>query len=98
MHRHLFRHVDLPPNRAHSSTGPCPSRPSPTTSAQFDRWIAADGGLDFQFLGIGRNGHIGFNEPSGLPVAAALALPTRLVDLHPSPSPTRPGTSATPTA
>ncbi len=34
-------------------------------AAQFARWIAADGGLDLQLLGIGRNGHIGFNEPSG---------------------------------
>ena len=52
-------------------------------AAQFDRWIEADGGLDLQLLGIGRNGHIGFNEPSDLPVAEALALPTRLVELHP---------------
>ncbi len=52
-------------------------------AAEFDRWIEADGGLDVQLLGIGRNGHIGFNEPSDLDVAAALRLPTRLVELHP---------------
>ena len=52
-------------------------------AAEFDRWIEADGGLDLQLLGIGRNGHIGFNEPSDLDVADALRLPTRLVDLHP---------------
>jgi glucosamine-6-phosphate deaminase len=51
--------------------------------AEFDRWIAADGGLDLQLLGIGRNGHIGFNEPGDYSVADALALPTRLVELHP---------------
>jgi glucosamine-6-phosphate deaminase len=52
-------------------------------AAQYDRRIAADGGLDLQLLGLGRNGHIGFNEPSDLSVAEALKLPTRLVDLHP---------------
>ncbi len=52
-------------------------------AAEFDRWIEADGGLDVQLLGIGRNGHIGFNEPSELTVAEALRLPTRLVELHP---------------
>ena len=52
-------------------------------AAEFERWIEADGGLDVQLLGIGRNGHIGFNEPSELTVAEALRLPTRLVELHP---------------
>jgi glucosamine-6-phosphate deaminase len=83
MHEHLFRHVDLPPNHAHLLDGTIPEPAVADHTAQFDRWIAADGGLDVQLLGIGRNGHIGFNEPSDLPVAEALALPTRLVDLHP---------------
>ena len=52
-------------------------------AAEFERWIAADGGLDVQLLGIGRNGHIGFNEPSELTVDEALRLPTRFVELHP---------------
>jgi glucosamine-6-phosphate deaminase len=39
--------------------------------------------LDLQLLGIGRNGHIGFNEPSDMEVADALRLPTRPVELHP---------------
>ena len=83
MHEHLFRHVDLPPNRAQLLDGTIPESAVAEQAAQFDRWIAADGGLDVQLLGIGRNGHIGFNEPSDLPVAKALGLPTRLVDLHP---------------
>jgi glucosamine-6-phosphate deaminase len=83
MHRHLFEHVDLAPNRAHVLDGTVPERAVAEHAAQFDRWIAADGGLDIQLLGLGRNGHIGFNEPSELSVAEALALPTRLVDLHP---------------
>ena len=77
------------------STARCPRRSSPSTPREFDRWIEADGGLDLQLLGIGRNGHIGFNEPSDLTVAEALRLPTRLVELHPvTRGPTPPGSSA----
>jgi glucosamine-6-phosphate deaminase len=83
MHEHLFRHVDLPPNHAHLLDGTVPEWAIPEHTAQFERWIAHDGGLDVQLLGIGRNGHIAFNEPSDLPVAEALRLPTRLVELHP---------------
>ncbi len=83
MHRHLFSHVDLPPNRSHVLDGTVPEFAVADHCAEFERWIAADGGLDLQLLGIGRNGHIGFNEPSDLPVEAALSLRTRLVPLHP---------------
>jgi glucosamine-6-phosphate deaminase len=83
MHRHLFTQVDLPPNRAHLLDGTVPESATAEHSAQYDRWIAADGGLDVQLLGLGRNGHIGFNEPSDLPAEEAMRLPTRLVDLHP---------------
>jgi glucosamine-6-phosphate deaminase len=83
MHRRLFGHVDIAPNRAHVLDGTVPEAFAPAHAAEFDRWIAADGGLDLQLLGIGRNGHIGFNEPTDLPVEKALALPTRLVELHP---------------
>jgi glucosamine-6-phosphate deaminase len=83
MHRHLFQHVDVAPHRAHVLDGTVPEAFAAEHAADFDRWIEADGGLDLQLLGIGRNGHIGFNEPSELSVAEALRLPTRLVDLHP---------------
>jgi glucosamine-6-phosphate deaminase len=83
MHRHLFGQVDLAPNQAHVLDGTVPEAFAALHAEQFDRWIEADGGLDVQLLGIGRNGHIGFNEPSGLTVAEALRLPTRLVELHP---------------
>src|SRR5690606_13045665 len=83
MHTHLFGHVDLAPNRAHLLDGTVPEAFADQHCATFDRWIAADGGLDLQLLGIGRNGHIGFNEPSDIPLAEALALPTRLIELHP---------------
>ena len=82
MHRHLFSQVDLPANRAHVLDGTVPESAAAEHAAQFDRWIAADGGLDFQLLGLGRNGHIGFNEPTDLAADEALKLPTRLVDLH----------------
>jgi len=83
MHRHLFSQVDIAPHRAHVLDGTVPEAFAAAHAAEFDRWIEADGGLDFQLLGIGRNGHIGFNEPSDLTVAEALRLPTRLVELHP---------------
>jgi glucosamine-6-phosphate deaminase len=83
MYRHLFSQVDLTPQRTHVLDGTVPEDFVTEHCAQFERWIAADGGLDLQLLGIGRNGHIGFNEPSDLPVETALALRTRLIDLHP---------------
>ncbi len=83
MDRHLFRHVDIKPHQAHVLDGTVPEAFTQAHAAEFERWIEADGGLDLQLLGIGRNGHIGFNEPSDLTVAGALALRTRLIDLHP---------------
>jgi glucosamine-6-phosphate deaminase len=83
MHEHLFRHVDLAANRAHVLDGSVPESAVAEHAAQFDRWIAGDGGLDIQLLGIGRNGHLAFNEPSDLTADEALRLPTRCVDLHP---------------
>jgi glucosamine-6-phosphate deaminase len=76
MHRHLFSQVDIQPNHSHVLDGTVPESAVAEHVAQFDRWIEADGGLDLQLLGIGRNGHIGFNEPSGLAVSEALQLPT----------------------
>jgi glucosamine-6-phosphate deaminase len=83
MHRHLFSHVDIAPHRTHVLDGTVPEAFAAAHAAEFDHWIEADGGLDVQLLGIGRNGHIGFNEPCELTVAEALRLPTRLVELHP---------------
>jgi glucosamine-6-phosphate deaminase len=83
MHRHLFSHVDLAPECAHVLDGTVPESFADAHAAEYERWIAADRGLDAQLLGIGRNGHIGFNEPSSLSVDEALRLPTRLVELHP---------------
>lgn len=81
MHEHLFAHVDIAPNHAHMFDGTVPESAVLDHAADFDRWIANDGGLDLQLLGVGRNGHIGFNEPSDTPVTEALKLPARLVHL-----------------
>jgi glucosamine-6-phosphate deaminase len=83
MQRHLFRFVDIAPNRAHVLDGTVPEAFASGHAAEYDRWIEADGGLDVQLLGIGRNGHIGFNEPSDRPLDEMRTLRTRLVDLHP---------------
>jgi glucosamine-6-phosphate deaminase len=83
MDENLFRHVDLAPHRAHVFDGTVPEEFASAHAADFDRWIDHDGGLDVQLLGIGRNGHIAFNEPGDLTVEEALELRSRLVDLHP---------------
>jgi glucosamine-6-phosphate deaminase len=83
MHGHLFSQVDLAPHCAHVLDGTVPEAFVAAHAAEFDRWIESGGGLDLQLLGVGRNGHIGFNEPSELTVEEALRLPTRLVRLHP---------------
>ena len=77
MTRHLFREVNLDPTRTHVPLGdaPDPSR----EAARYEAEIAACGGLDIAVLGIGVNGHIGFNEP-----AASLAARTSVVRLKDS--------------
>ena len=83
MNCHLFSHVDIPANHAHVLDGTVPAAAAEEHAAQFDRWIESAGGLDMQLLGIGRNGHVGFNEPFEAPVAEASNLPTRMIELHP---------------
>jgi glucosamine-6-phosphate deaminase len=82
MHRHFFSQVDIAPCRAHVLDGTVPEAFAAEHAANYDRWIEAEGGLDLQLLGIGRNGHIGFNEPAELTVEQALRLPTRVVELN----------------
>lgn len=62
MAEHLFGRVNLPAGRAHLLDGQAPD-----PDAECDRYevaIVDAGGLDLQILGIGANGHIGFNEPA----------------------------------
>lgn len=59
MDRHLFSRVEI--GRTHLPDG---HAPDPAAEAlAYDRAIGAAGGIDLQLLGIGRNGHIAFNEP-----------------------------------
>ncbi|WP_337746523.1 6-phosphogluconolactonase [Victivallis vadensis] len=60
--------------------------PGPEAPEAFDAALAAAGGLDFQLLGIGFNGHIAFNEPMSertIDAGSFSRLPTRLIDLEP---------------
>ncbi len=84
MHRHLFSCIRIAPNQTHLLDGTVPERAIAEHCHQFESWIASDGGLDLQLLGLGRNGHIGFNEPADLSLEDALALRTRVVSLHPT--------------
>lgn len=74
MKQHLFDHVDIHPSHAHLPNGTAPDLEA--ECARYEREIADAGGLDLTFLGLGRNGHIGFNEP-GTPFDAH----TRVVEL-----------------
>jgi len=63
MHEHLFNHIDIPPQNVHIPDGSLPVEKVAAFCAEYERKIDAAGGLDLQLLGIGRTGHIGFNEP-----------------------------------
>ncbi len=63
MREHLFDHVDLPPEQCHVPDGTVPREGVSDFCRQYERRIADAGGLDLQLLGIGRTGHVGFNEP-----------------------------------
>ena len=60
MDTNLFNHIDLDPARVHIPSG---IDTSDDALAGYDQAIAEAGGVDMQLLGIGCNGHIGFNEP-----------------------------------
>ncbi|HEY0966232.1 MAG TPA: glucosamine-6-phosphate deaminase [Opitutaceae bacterium] len=78
MRTHLFDHVDLDPARTHLPLGTVAKTEVDAHCAAYEEKIRAAGGIDFQILGIGRTGHIGFNEP-GSPRHSL----TRLVTLDP---------------
>jgi len=61
MQEHLFSRVNLQPERIHVLNGAAPDPDA--ECARYEQAIAAAGGIDLQLLGIGTNGHIGFNEP-----------------------------------
>ena len=75
MDEHLFAHVNLPPSNIHFLNGAADDLDA--ECARYEAEIDAAGVIDLQLLGIGANGHIGFNEPGD-----ELAARTHRVQLH----------------
>jgi glucosamine-6-phosphate deaminase len=77
MQRHLFDHVNLPSRRINFLDGSVSDLAR--ECERYERAIERAGGIDVQILGLGTNGHIGFNEP-----ARALVAPTHRTRLSPA--------------
>jgi len=76
MYENLFSHIDIDKANVHIPDGTLAQDDIPAFCLEYERKISALGGLDLQILGIGRTGHIGFNEPGSAPNSG-----TRLVTL-----------------
>jgi glucosamine-6-phosphate deaminase len=63
MREHLFDHIDLPQENWHVPDGTLPIEQVFDYCNWYEEQIAKAGGIDLQILGIGRTGHVGFNEP-----------------------------------
>ncbi|RAP76282.1 glucosamine-6-phosphate deaminase [Paenibacillus montanisoli] len=74
MRKHLFAHIDLQPAQAHIPDGN--EADLEAECRRYDQLIEDVGPIDLQLLGLGHNGHIGFNEP-----AHALLRGTHIVEL-----------------
>lgn len=76
MHEYLFNHIDIIPENIHIPDGTMPKEKLMEHCRNYDHMIEASGGIDIQILGIGRTGHIGFNEPG-----SHMNSPTRIITL-----------------
>jgi glucosamine-6-phosphate deaminase len=76
MNDNLFSHIDIPKENINIPDGTLTQEDIPAFCLNYERKIGELGGLDIQILGIGRTGHIGFNEPGSAPNSG-----TRLVTL-----------------
>lgn len=76
MREHLFDHIDIAPGNWHVPDGTIELKDVADFCRAYEKKIEAAGGLDLQLLGIGRTGHVGFNEP-GSPADSR----TRLITL-----------------
>ena len=76
MQRHLFAHIDIDPANIHIPNGELAKEDIKKHCIKYEQLIEAVGGIDLQILGIGNNGHIGFNEPG-----SSVYSKTRLVSL-----------------
>lgn len=74
MHHNLFDHIDIRSENVHLLCGE--SNDFYTVASDYDKMINESNGIDLQVLGIGMNGHIGFNEPG-----SSLLLDTHVTDL-----------------
>ena len=74
MQKQLFDHVDILPENTRVPDGLAAD--ADAECAAYDAYIRSLGGIDLQLLGVGHNGHIGFNEP-----ADVFVTPTHVVDL-----------------
>ncbi|WP_423129412.1 glucosamine-6-phosphate deaminase [Gaoshiqia sp. Z1-71] len=63
MYKHLFSHIDIKPENIHIPDGTLKIEEVAAFCAAYENKIKQAGGIDIQLLGIGRSGHIGFNEP-----------------------------------
>lgn len=77
MNHNLFKHINIDLNNTNVPDGMEPD--SEKECARYDAVVAGMGGVDLQLLGLGHNGHIGFNEP-----AEDFPKNTHCVDLQPS--------------
>lgn len=78
MHEHFFNHVNVRPQNVHIPDGTLSLEEAEEYCHDYEHQIQRAGGLDILLLGIGRNGHIGFNEPFSVRASR-----TRLCTLDP---------------
>ncbi len=76
MNEHLFDHIDIPEGQVHIPDGTVDEEDIADYCQAYEQKIREAGGIDIQLLGIGRTGHIGFNEPGSRPDSR-----TRLITL-----------------
>ncbi|MGB2702407.1 MAG: glucosamine-6-phosphate deaminase, partial [Chitinophagaceae bacterium] len=76
MRVNLFDHIDINPKNIHIPNGEIKKEDIKEHCRQYEKMIKDAGGIDLQILGIGNNGHIGFNEPG-----SGIYSKTRLITL-----------------
>lgn len=76
MRTQLFDHIDINPKNIHIPNGEVKKEDIKEHCRQYEKMIRDAGGIDLQVLGIGNNGHIGFNEPG-----SGIYSKTRLITL-----------------
>jgi glucosamine-6-phosphate deaminase len=76
MRVNFFNHIDINPKNIHIPNGEVKKEDIKSFCAQYEKMIEDAGGIDLQILGIGNNGHIGFNEPG-----SSMHSKTRLITL-----------------